>query len=264
MNDAFSRLSSKDLRLIANGLRSGRLTFPATPLQIGRIFQGEICTVVAEKLAELATFGFSGEQVAILIDSILKDRELFRLSDSNGIDLVTSGPEAPGITNRDTSVVVREMFAHAQKSVTVIGYAVYQGQKVFEALAQRMDSKPELHVELYLNISRGDADSTKSEILVSKFAERFKSQQWPKGSRLPTVYYDPRSVSDTSPIRSSLHAKCIVVDDTDVFVSSANFTEAGQERNIEVGLRLENSWLARKLNEHFKKMAASGQFHRSL
>ena len=264
MNDVFSRLNSKDLRLIANGLRSGRLTLPASSLQIGRIFQGEICTAVAEKLAELAKLGFSAEQVAILIDSVVQDRELFRDSGPTGIDLVTSGPEAPGITNRDTSVVVREMFAHANHSVTVIGYAVYQGQKVFEALARRMDSKPELQVELFLNIPRGDGDTTKSEILVSRFVERFKSHQWPKGSRFPAVYYDPRSVSDTTPIRSSLHAKCVVVDDTEVFVSSANFTEAGQERNIEVGLRLGNAWLARKLTEHFKKMAESRQFQRAI
>ena len=264
MNDAFSRLSSKDLRLIANSLRSGRLTLPATALQIGRIFQGDVCTALATKLSELSAFGFSAEQVAVLIDSVLLDRALFRQADPTGIDLVTSGPEAPGITNRETSVVVREMFAHAKQSVTVIGYAVYQGQKVFEALAQRMDSKPDLQVELFLNISRGDGDTTKSKILVSRYVERFKSHQWPKGSRLPTVYYDPRSVSDDIPIRSSLHAKCVVVDENDVFVSSANFTEAGQERNIEVGLRLDNAWLARKLVEHFKKMVETGQFQRAI
>jgi hypothetical protein len=55
------------------------------------------------------------------------------------------------------------MFAHAKQSVTVIGYAVYQGQKVFEALAQRMDSKPELQVELFLNISRGDGDPLRED-----------------------------------------------------------------------------------------------------
>lgn len=264
MNDAFARLSSKDLRLIANSLRSGRLALPATPLQIGRIFQGDVCTALAMKLSDLSALGFCAEQLAVLIDSVLQDRELFRHADPTGIDLVTSGPEAPGITNRDTSVVVREMFAHAKQSVTVIGYAVYQGQKVFEALAHRMDSKPELQVELFLNISRGDGDTTKSEILVSRYVERFKSHQWPKGSRLPIVYYDPRSVSDDTPIRSSLHAKCVVVDESDVFVSSANFTEAGQERNIEVGLRLDNAWLARKLVEHFKKMAETGQFRRAM
>lgn len=264
MNDALTRLSSKDLQLIANSLRSGRITLSPTSLQIGRLFQGEVCAALATKFAELSALGFSAKQVVVLIDSMIQDREVIRPSGPTGIELVTSGPEAPGVTNRDTSVVVREMFAHAKQSVTVIGYAVYQGQKVFEALAHRMDSKPELQVELFLNISRGDGDTTKSEILVSRYVERFKSHQWPKGSRLPTVYYDPRSVSDDIPIRSSLHAKCVVVDESDVFVSSANFTEAGQERNIEVGLRLDNAWLARKLIEHFKKMAETGQFQRAI
>ncbi len=32
-----------------------------------------------------------------------------------------------------------------------------------------------------------------------------------------------------------LHARCVVVDRARAFVSSANFTQRGQERNIEVG-----------------------------
>jgi phosphatidylserine/phosphatidylglycerophosphate/cardiolipin synthase-like enzyme len=70
--------------------------------------------------------------------------------------------------------------------------------------------------------------------------------------------------SDDTLFRSSLTAKCVLADENDVFVSSANFTEAGQERNIEVGLRLDNAWLARKLVEHFKKMAETGQFRRAI
>lgn len=44
--------------------------------------------------------------------------------------LVMSGPEAPGVANRDTRVVVRELFANAQVSVLVAGYAIYQGKSV--------------------------------------------------------------------------------------------------------------------------------------
>lgn len=264
MNEAFSRLSSEHLRMIATALRSGRLTLPPNSLQIGRILTGDACTALTTKLAELSALGFCAEQVAVVIESVLLDRELFQASHSNEIDLVTSGPEAPGITNRDTSVVVREMFAHAEQSVTVIGYAVYQGQKVFEALADRMELKPELQVELFLDIARGKGDTTQSAILVSRYVERFKSQQWPKGSRLPIVYYDPRSISDELPVRSSLHAKCVVVDESNVFVSSANFTEAGQTRNTEVGVSFSDKRVALKLVEHFKKLVEIGQFKRAL
>jgi phosphatidylserine/phosphatidylglycerophosphate/cardiolipin synthase-like enzyme len=61
-----------------------------------------------------------------------------------------------------------------------------------------------------------------------------------------------------------LHAKCIVVDHQHVFVSSANFTEAGQQRNIEVGLRLDEPGLAKKLVEHFRKMVDTNQFLRAM
>lgn len=264
MNNAFSRLSSKDLRLIANSLRTGRITLPATPLQLGRIFRGEICEAIALQLTDLSSLGFSAAHVAVLVEAILQDRQTSIHSTLADIDLVTSGPEAPGITNRETAVVVREMFAHAKKNVIVVGYAIHQGKKVFESLAKRMELKPELQVELFLNISRGDGDTTKSEILVSRYVEKFKSHQWPKGSRLPVVYYDPRSTADCTPIRSSLHAKCVVVDSSHVFVSSANFTEAGQERNIEVGLRLSNKVIATKLADHFRKLVEDRQFLRAM
>ena len=53
------------------------------------------------------------------------------------IELVTTGPDVAGIAHRDTSVVVRELFANARESVLVAGYAIYQGQRVFQALADR-------------------------------------------------------------------------------------------------------------------------------
>jgi phosphatidylserine/phosphatidylglycerophosphate/cardiolipin synthase-like enzyme len=79
---------------------------------------------------------------------------------------------------------------------------------------------------------------------------------------LPVVYYDPRSVADDEQVRSSLHAKCVVVDDREVFVSSANFTEAGQERNIEVGLRINSPPIACQLTEHFNRLLDHGLVER--
>jgi phosphatidylserine/phosphatidylglycerophosphate/cardiolipin synthase-like enzyme len=177
---------------------------------------------------------------------------------------VTSGPEAPGVTNRDTAVVVRELFAHARNSVLVVGYAVYQGQRVFQALADRMEANPDIDVEFFLDIARPRGDTSRQEVLVSRFVERFKSSQWPAGRRLPKVYYDPRSSADTAPIRSSLHAKCIVVDREHLFISSANFTEAGQQRNIEVGLKIESKWLAERLTRHFQMLLAQGLAARAI
>ncbi len=169
--------------------------------------------------------------------------------------MVTTGPEALGITNRDTSVVVRELFAHARQSVLVAGYAVYQGQKVFQALADRMDAVPELKVRMFLDIGRGQGDTSASSEIIRRYAERFRTKQWPQGRRLPEVLFDPRSLESDPHKKACLHAKCIVVDREKVFVSSANFTEAAQERNLEVGLLIDSTLLAGRLTNHFECLA---------
>lgn len=178
------------------------------------------------------------------------------------VDLVTTGPEAGGVTNRDTSVVVRDLFCTAEESVLVAGYAVYQGQKVFESLAERMTERPGLKVHMYLDIQRGRGDTTSAGDLERRFAHRFRETQWPRGKPLPEVYYDPRSLAFERDKCAALHAKCIVVDRRAVFVSSANFTEAAQARNIEVGLLLHSSVVAERISRFFEQLAAVGLLRR--
>lgn len=262
MTDAFIRLSNTDLQTLIAGLRAKRISDPSSKLQLSRVLSPSLVPTVAAGFSELTSLGFTSEQTVTVLELLTKDRSAGR-STEPPIDLVTSGPEAPGISNRDTSVVVRELFAHAQTSVLVVGYAIYQGQRVFEALAKRMEENLDLDVKLFLNISRPDRDKTPSAILVSRYAQQFKDKQWPSGCRLPEVYYDPRSVADEEPVRSSLHAKCVVVDTERVFVSSANFTEAGQQRNIEVGLNIQSEWLAKRLIRHFKLLHEHGLAERA-
>jgi len=255
MTANLTNLSIHDLDTLAAALRSGRLIPPFTEPAVGWIVHGSLAESVTEDLTALADSGFDGKHISILLDALRTERQTSKRPDEI-IDLVTTGPEAPGITNRDTSVVVRELFAEAETSVLVAGYAVYQGDQVFLALAERMEATPSLDVKFFLNIQRPDNDTSADSILVRRFMNRLSSHQWPKGCRLPNVYYDPRSLALDK--RSSLHAKCVVVDKKIVFVSSANFTNAGQERNIEVGLLVRSHILARQLTAHFSKLCESG------
>jgi phosphatidylserine/phosphatidylglycerophosphate/cardiolipin synthase-like enzyme len=95
-------------------------------------------------------------------------------------------------------------------------------------------------------------------VLVRRFAERFKDQEWPKDRPLPEVFCDPRSLETATDKRAALHAKCVVVDTLHVFISSANFTEAAHERNIEVGLLIRSNWLAERVVRHFDALLAEG------
>jgi phosphatidylserine/phosphatidylglycerophosphate/cardiolipin synthase-like enzyme len=153
-------------------------------------------------------------------------------------------------------VVVRELFAAAEQSVLVAGYAVYQGQQVFQALADRMRERPALSVRLCLDVRRPDGDASQSQDIVRRFADRFRRSEWPADRPLPEVYYFPASSAEKSEDRASLHAKCVVVDRRVVFVSSANFTQAAQRKNIEVGLLLRTPWLAERIAGHFESLVA--------
>ncbi|MGM0486992.1 MAG: phospholipase D-like domain-containing protein [Planctomycetota bacterium] len=54
----------------------------------------------------------------------------------------------------------------------------------------------------------------------------------------------------------------MVVDGHTVFVSSANFTEAAQERNIEIGLLVKSPRLAEQITSHFNALTGAGLLQR--
>ncbi len=154
----------------------------------------------------------------------------------------------------------RDLFANATKTVLVAGYAVYQGQKVFQALADRMMTIPTLQVRLFLDIQRPQGDTSAVSEIVRRFSAQFRASQWPNDRPLPQVFFDPRSLDTASTKRACLHAKVVVVDSQSVFISSANFTEAAQQRNVEVGILASSVSLANRLTEFFDKGVASGIF----
>jgi phosphatidylserine/phosphatidylglycerophosphate/cardiolipin synthase-like enzyme len=180
------------------------------------------------------------------------------------VELVTTGPDSAGAAGRDTSVVVRDLFHNAHDSVTVVGYAVHQGQKVFQALAQRMTDCLHLRVRMYLDIQRNPGDTSAPSELVALFAHNFRTHQWPPGSRLPEVFYDVRSLEFERSKAAALHAKCVVVDNSNLFVSSANFTEAAQHKNIEVGLLLRSPIITERLLSFLNQLVEAGLFQQVL
>ena len=256
MTAALRRLSPSDLIALAEAMESGRVSLPFTALALRRYCSEADPEAVAEALQALAEGGAGIETIARVARLLADERAAHGVSEE-AVDLVLTGPETPGTTFRDTAVVMRELFSGATRSVLVAGYAVYQGKEVFRALADRMAEIPELHVRMYLDIQRRYSDTTDQHELLREFAHRFKTKDWP-GERMPRLYYDPRSLAIDREKRSSLHAKCVVVDSTAAFVSSANFTEAAQVRNIEVGVLIRSRHLARNLETHFDALADAG------
>ena len=260
MIEPLIRLSERDLQETANALRSGRLTPPYSTVALQRVVSREAAEHTSHALARLSEQGFTPTNIATTLEVLRADR-VNRPAFDDVLELVTTGPEIEGIANRDTSVVVRDLFANASHTVLLAGYAVYQGHKVFQALADRMLTVPKLQVRLFLDIQRPLGDTSAASEIIRRFATQFRVSQWPPERPLPRAFFDPRSLDSSSQKRACLHAKAVVVDSRSVFISSANFTEAAQQRNVEVGILANSESLAHRLTAFFDKGLSEGIFH---
>ena len=60
-----------------------------------------------------------------------------------------------------------------------------------------------------------------------------------------------------------MHAKCLLIDASDLLITSANFTFHGLHGNIEIGIRISGppAVEARKIFSHLVESGAVAEFH---
>lgn len=253
MIDALLELPPHRRKRLASALESGVLTAPFAAASLrAALGTSSDSEAITRALTELDRLGVSGPGAAAWLRTV--DQVAARTPRP---DLVWSGPEVPGLHARDTRRVFEELLGSAQRSVWASTYAFFDGRRAFQVLAKRMEAVPELRVTLLLNIQRKRGDTSDGDQLVRRFAERFWNQDWP-GSTRPRVFYYPGSLELEEP-SGVLHAKAIVIDDEVALVTSANFTEAALDRNIELGLLVRDRALAASVSLHFQTLIDSGR-----
>lgn len=252
-DSAFHGLSKQALDDLAVAIEQGRVGLPAGPSSLRGQVPAAARAAVAGALEELVDLGLGSAAVARVLRLLAAERAGAQAT-ADRVSIVWSGTEGVGTRSRDTWIVVRDLFLKAARTVLISSYAIDKGDKaeeLFGELAARMDAEPKLRVRIFLNVPRKYGDDTPADELLARFRDDFRGHIWP-GTRLPTVLHDPRSLSTDWGPKACLHAKCIVADGARAFVSSANFTEAAQRRNIEAGVLLEDAGLASALEEQFE------------
>ncbi len=255
MSGALRELSRKGMVGLAAALRAGRVAPPFHRPAVRQHCPDAVVDRVVAALCELHAAGVAPANIATMLELLAAER-LDKQVARDAVSLVMSPPEQNTENARTTGEVVQELFREAQRSVLVASYAIDDGAKaeaLFGDLAARMDAEPNLEVTLIANIHREYGDTAARRSLILQFRDRFKKKVWP-GERLPAVYFDPRSIAEDKKKRSVQHAKCVVVDEAAVFLTSANFTEAAQERNIEAGVLLRRPDMAKRVRRHFLRL----------
>jgi phosphatidylserine/phosphatidylglycerophosphate/cardiolipin synthase-like enzyme len=246
MVEALLELPAHVRERLGKALSTGILTPPYTEPAIRAALNTTAdVPAICAALRELEEQGVSERAVALALDIAST-----AVAGVGRPDLVWSGPEVPGLHARDTRRVYEELIGRAARSLWISTYTYYDGPKAFKTLAQQVDHTADLDVTLLLNIQRRHGDTTATDELVGRFADRLWKHDWP-GDRRPAVFYDPRALEPTG-AEGVLHAKAVVVDEEVAFVTSANLTEAAFDRNIEVGVLSRDRALAASLARHFR------------
>ena len=246
MIDEFLKLPAHIRRRLTKNLQHGLLAPPYSVMAVRSIVGVGHEEVILSFLEEWQRLGVSPTAAAIWLGSLES-----ALGQSSPPDFVWSGPHVEGVHARTTRRVYEEVLGTASLSIWASTYAFFDGPKAFSTLAENMDRTPGLDVTLLLNIERKRGDTSTSDSLVMRFADRLWGEEWP-GKARPRVYYDPRSLDENG--GGVLHAKAVVADAETVFVTSANLTEAAFDRNIELGLVLRDRALAATLLAHFRTL----------
>ncbi len=255
---ALHGLSPFALRALASSLRDGALSVSLSRHALEQIVGARIDDVQA-LIQSLVAQGMVATHVASLVSAVAETRETIP-DPALVFELVVSGPDVISVPTQDTSAVVWSLFGEAYSEVLVVGYAVYNGAEIFAPLHQRMCAVQDLRVRMCLNVMRPEEAGSVSKHLAA-FAAEFTAKHWPWAER-PELYFSPKSLASTSAERGSLHAKCVIVDRRVAFVTSANFTEAAQNRNIEVGVLTRFAPMVQRLAAYFDGLIESGVLER--
>ncbi|MGO9837952.1 MAG: DISARM system phospholipase D-like protein DrmC [Polyangiaceae bacterium] len=251
-DDWLDEATAADLDALAQGLLDGRIPSAASAgsIQLAGFSPGAV-----QLLRRLE--GMKPDVIAWTLRRLARERRTAEDRYASVARLVWSGASDDDEAIRDTRVVLEDLFSRAERHVLISTLVVYNGRAVFAPLAARLRARPDIQVDLFVNLSSKTGRDEDEPAEVASFLDEFAREHWPPDVPLPSIYYDPEA-RKLGAKRTKLHAKCVVIDAEFAFVTSANFTEAAQERNIETGVLLEHRAIAEALVERFRRLRETG------
>lgn len=251
-----SAVPTAELRRLLGRIVDGRVRAPLTATGLG--FAG--FDRLVEPLGPF--FALAKEALVAVLEAVLAERG--RHEDT--LALVWSGPDEGASAARDTAQVLVELVESAERSVLVAGYSFEKRSGAMGALAKVMAER-NVHAALYLDpdqiMKRKERLQDTLDAYVEAAITRFVGRNFERDAAVPEIYVDRRVFDEESfgeggfP-RVSLHAKCVVVDDARALVTSANFTERGEKRNVEAGVLVRDVGFASGLAGQFRRLGSLG------
>jgi hypothetical protein len=174
----------------------------------------------ADSLAAIVkNLTFGRDVVLVALQAAIASKE-HSTKYSDSCDLIWTGPIQFPIPARSTMAVMKEMIDGASNSVTIVGYRIEEYAEPLIRALHHASSCRNVKIRLVLD---------KAVRQTSIFSRIWKEHS------LPEFYSRKANVKDPM---ASIHAKLIIVDSSDMLLTSANLTYHGLSSNLEIGIRV--------------------------
>ena len=177
--------------------------------------------------------------VALALDAALLSETRAEKS-RESVELSWTGPVQFSGGDRGHASVLADMIGNATREVTVVGYSITGGADGVIRLLEQA-AKRGAAVTLVIHDDGGRSNMV---ALRRAWVGRDRPRLFTRDAKKEGSYY-------------KIHAKLVVVDSSDMLVTSANLTWHGMNRNFEVGLRIRGA-TARKGQALISDLIASG------
>lgn len=242
---------------LGNALRGGALRYGVSAGMLSP-FAGNRAGELATALQAVLDSGCSTEALGRMCLAIHAAKARMERTD-NALYLALSGPEVPGTPVVSTPTVVRALFEEAKHDAIVASYVFHQCGDLLAPLAARLDADPAFRVRFIVDLSHQRQHAAEPlPIVANRFRTNFLSNFW-SGKRGPEFWHDPRVFEEDDRTKAGvMHAKVVIIDSEAALVTSANFTEAAQNRNVEAGVIIRLPQQVCSLRSYFEGLMDTG------
>ena len=212
--------------------------------------------VAGRRLVEEWNRGFAAVPAAAVVAAIRAAGALARRHRAaTSSELVWTGPAPAGSELRRIDQALLELVGGARRSILVVSFAVTYVPAIVLALEKAANRGVQLRMIFETEEHAGDRfDGNPMDNMPIGLRRAARTFVWPRERRERQLLPGGREAVGV------LHAKCALVDDEALLVSSANLTGFALTLNMELGVIVRGGELPKRVRRHFDGLFAAHVF----
>ena len=239
---AIRSLSREHVEILAARLENGASAASVTDAVALSAYRD----VAAQVLAAIEATGTERAVAAAHLRALAEGYALGR--SAQRVEVVWSGPISSAVPVRATARVLTDLITKVQRDLILMTYSARPYEPLTEALRGAVERRVTVAAVVETLAGAGGALSGEEPAAAFLAVPGVQVWHWPTSGR---------------PEQSSkMHAKLAIADETVLFVSSANLTQAGIGKNIEAGILVHGGPVPARAAEHVRQLQACGALER--